>query len=203
MAKKAKNPFKAINKIMKMISCPINILTNIHICGYYYVLDFLAWLGHLPLFFLTFFAVFFPLQMFLWAIWVISIISGFQLKQSYLTPILSKSLKKWYVLDLDTFTVTKRGFSVFIENIYYYATGSRFLSRSKSDIKKCYCIPPMKGFTLYNFKPFGSNIKSLDLDKTPNISYIILGLILIPYLLFSQYGKSIPTTQLQINPLNK
>ena len=198
MAKKAKNPFKAIAKIMKMISCPIKIITNIHICGYYYFLDFSAWVFHLPFFFLTLMTVFFPLQMFLWAIWVISIISGFKLKQSYLEPVLSKRLKKWYILDLDTFTVTKRGFSVFIENIYYYAIGSRFLSRSSSDIKKCYCIPPMKGFTLYNFKPIGSNISNINID-TPNISYIILGLILIPYLLFSKYGKpmNLATTQLK------
>jgi hypothetical protein len=184
----AKNPFKAIGKIMKMISCPINILTNIHICGYFYFLDFFAWLGHLPFFFITFLAVFFPLQMFLWAIWMISIISGYKLKQSYLEPVLSKTLKKWFILNMDMFTVTKRGFSVFIENIYYYTIGGRFLSRSGSDIKKCYCIPPMKGFTLYNFKPFGSNVSNVNVD-TPNISYIIIGLILIPYLLFSKYGN--------------
>ena len=183
-----KDPFKSINKINKMIKCPVSIVSNIHICGYFYFLDLLAWVGHLPFFIITFLAVYFPLQMFLWSIWMISIISGYKLKQSYLSPILSKTLKKWYILDMDTFTVTKQGFSTFIENIYYYTVGGRFLSRSNSDIKKCYCIPSMKDFTLYNFKPFGSSISNANVD-TPNISYIIIGLILIPYLLFSKYGK--------------
>lgn len=178
--KPIKNLTKGLNKIQKILKCPVNIISNFNKCGWFYTLDIIIWILHWIPFFISLTTVFIPAQI---IFWLIVLMNRGNLKYNFLKKVMSKNilLKKWYILDIDTFTVTQKRFATLIETIYYYLSGGkRLLNRSSSDISKCYCMPPIKLIfnPLTGFKPF--SLSKFSTMNMPFMSLIILSIIFIP-----------------------
>ena len=175
-----------IKQIVDFLKCPISIVTNFPKCSWFYIVDLNVWLFHLVPFFISFVTIYIPLQIILW---IIVIINRGQLKINFFKKVLTKNklLRKYFFLDLDTFTVTKHKFAEVIENIFYYLSGGRrLISRSSSDVSKCYCMLPVKWLfnPLMNFEPFGKKISdSFSFLNMPIMAFIIVFMIFIPYFL--------------------
>jgi hypothetical protein len=193
--KKVKNPIDAIkdelkkttgavNKIENILKCPVNVVSNFPTCGWFYMVDMMVWVFHLLPFFISFFTIYIPLQIILW---IIILINRGNLKISFFKNALHENsvLRKFYILDIDTFTVTKLGFANVIENIFYYLSGgNRLISRSSSDISKCYCISPLTWIfqPLRKFQPFGKTISNqFSFLNMPFMAFLIIAMIFIPY----------------------
>lgn len=173
-----------LNKIQKVLKCPISVISNFPKCGWFYLVDMMVWFFHLVPFFISFTTIYIPIQI---VFWIIVLINRGNLKISFFKKALNKNpvLRKYYFLDIDTFTVTKLGFANVIENIFYYLSGgNRLISRSSSDVSKCYCISPLTWIfqPLRNFKPFGQLISDqFSFLNMPIMAFIIVAMIFIPY----------------------
>lgn len=174
----------AVKKIENVLKCPTSIISNFPKCGWFYTVDIMVWLFHLIPFLISFITIFIPLQI---VLWMIVLINRGKLKYDFLKKVLHENpiLRKFFVLDIDTFTVTKLGFANVIENIFYYMSGgNRLISRSSSDVSKCYCISPISWIfqPLLRFKPFGQSISNnFAFLNMPIMAFIIFAIIFIPY----------------------
>ena len=121
--------------ILEMIKCPINIFKNINKCAVYYLLDIIFTILWLVVFIICF-IIFIIVKVVLTGTCVIlNVVFG----NSY-----KKLLGKCPDVNMYDICPTKSKFFNYIENIYYYSSGGRLLYRNKSDVSKCYCIPPIK-----------------------------------------------------------
>lgn len=114
----------SIKTILKILKCPISIFSNIHKCSAYYFQDKLFQLIWIILWIVNFVVIYIP-------VFVLDKIVCFTFR------------KCWNLSPFDV-CISKKSFFKFIENVYYFISGGgRFLHRNSSDVRKCYCTPPM------------------------------------------------------------
>lgn len=138
-----KNPFKAIKKVTdkvnsgfksvgkefkkigEVLKCPISIFSNIPKCGLYYIEDLIVLLIWFILWLICFIVLYLPIAFFMQ---IYCALGGVYLCQTveykYICP-------------------SKQFISELIELCFKFF-GMRILLRSGDDVKKCYCVSPMK-----------------------------------------------------------
>lgn len=168
-----------ISKLFSMLACPFRILSNIPLCSYYWFLD----------------VVFYIIWLILWLILFIFVYLPLKLEFAILCMFFGKTLDFCPTISMDDVCPTKKQFFNTIENINNLFSNKRFLLRNKSDIKKCYCIPPIRILfgPLTSYKSFQdvvleSSEKSESSSWTLFVSFFILCLVYIGSL---SYGFSI------------
>jgi len=154
----------SVKTIMSILKCPVSIFSNIQKCAWYYTQDKLF-------------------QLIWWILWVINFII------IYIPVFILDRIACWLFgkcLNLSPLDVciSKKGFFKFIENIYYMLSGGgRYLHRNSSDVKKCYCTPPV----LFLFDPlrkFNSVFAKVSADS-PNYTALVIPLTILGILAYS------------------
>lgn len=154
----------SVKTIMSILKCPVSIFSNIQKCAWYYYQDKLF-------------------QLIWWILWVINFII------IYIPVFILDRMSCWLFgkcLNLSPLDVciSKKGFFKFVENIYYMLSGGgRYLHRNSSDVKKCYCTPPV----LFLFDPlrkFTSVFAKVSADS-PNYTALVIPLAILGILAYS------------------
>ena len=134
--------------ILKALTCPIRIIKNANWCFYFYSMDiimYIVWIIiWIPCFIL--YCLLFSLT---------------QIMCVFLKPVFGRCINISY----NSIVPSKKSVSNGLENIIYFFSGKRFLYRNSSDIKKCYCLPPIKGF----FMPLDKFNNFFDISRFENI----------------------------------
>lgn len=122
--KKIAKSASSIKNILNILKCPVNIFSNISTCGGYYYRDKLFELIWLVIYIINFVLIYIPVFI--------------------LDKIICFLFKKCFNISPNDVCLSKKSFFKFVENIYYLMSGGdRYLHRNSSDIKKCYCAPPL------------------------------------------------------------
>ena len=117
-----------IVKLFAMLACPFKILANIPLCIYYWFLDVLFYIIWIILWLILYIFVYWPIKI-----------------EFYVFCFsLGKIINFCPTISMKDICPTKNQFFNGIENINNLFSGKPFLLRSKNDIKKCYCMPPIK-----------------------------------------------------------
>jgi hypothetical protein len=117
-----------IFRLFAMLACPFKILANIPLCIYYWFLDVLFYIIWCIIWLIVYIFVFSPIQ-------VIFMVFCFSL---------GKVIDFCPTISMKDFFPSKIQFFNGIENINNLFSGKPLLLRSKNDIGKCYCMPPIK-----------------------------------------------------------
>jgi len=166
-----------IAKLFSMLACPFKILANIPLCSYYWFLD----------------VVFYILWLILWTTIFIFVYCPLKAEFAIFCMFFGKFIGFCPSISMNDLCPTKKQFFNGIENINNLFSSKRFLLRNKGDIKKCYCMPPIKMLfgPLTSYKSFQdavseSSSKS-DSSWTLFVSFGILCLLYVGSL--SYYGN--------------
>jgi hypothetical protein len=135
--------------ILKALTCPIKIIKNANWCFYFYSMDILMYI--------------------IWIIiWIPSFIlycllfSLIQIMCIVVKPVFGRCINLRY----NTIVPSKKSVCNGLENIIYFFSGKRFLYRNGSDIRKCYCLSPIKLF----FAPLDKFNNYFDISRFENIA---------------------------------
>lgn len=175
-ANKVKNQAKKITKIgsslkgvLNILKCPVSIFSNIGKCSGYYYRDKLFELIWIIIWIINFIIIFIP---------------AFILDKLIMCFIFKRCLN---VTPNDVCISRKTFFKAF-ENIYYLLTGGgRYLHRDSSDMKKCYCSPPLV-FMFNPLRNFTSYFERL-VKSSPNFVALLIPIIILIILGFRQKSK--------------
>jgi hypothetical protein len=163
VGRKISKAMNSITKILKILKCPTSIFANIQKCAGYYFRD--------------------KLFQFIWLIvWLINFVLIY-IPVFVLDKIICFTFRKcWNLTPLDV-CISKKTFFKIIENIYFLISGGgRYLHRDSSDIRKCYCSPPL----IFLFDPlrnFKSYFEQVVKKSGPNYGALILPIIILAILL--------------------
>ena len=117
---------KGLSNLLDILACPIKLFTNIHICALYFLEDTVALLIWLFFFLITFVIIYLP--------------------TAFFNDLYCRLGGQYYCKNRLTYKdvcPSKQFIAEFIELCFKFF-GMKFLLRSKSDLEKCYCIPPIK-----------------------------------------------------------
>ena len=150
--------------LIDILMCPFNILANLPTCMTFYALDIVGWI--------VWGIVAVLVAIFVWLpIWLGS--------SAVCITLPAWKAVCWKVGFWDI-VPTRDGFMRGIEQTYNSARGSRFMYRNSSDLKKCYCIPPIRmAFNPYTkYRPYGgsSNESSGGVNIILVIAIMIFGM---------------------------
>lgn len=154
-----------IKIILDMLKCPVSIFSNIQYCARYYYQDKLFELIWLILWIINFVLIYIP-------VFVLDKVACFTFG------------KCWNVSPLDV-CLSKKTFVRFVENIYYLLSGGgRYLHRNSSDVRKCYCTPPV--ILLFDpLRKFTSYFEKI-VKESPNYAALIIPFTILGVLAFTQ-----------------
>jgi hypothetical protein len=165
-----------IFKLFAMLACPFKILANIPLCIYYWFLDVLFYFVWLIIWSIIYVFVYWPIKI---EFYVFCFSFG-------------KIIDFCPTISMNDLCPTKIQFFNGIENMNMIFSSKPFLLRSKDDIKKCYCMPPIKML----FGPLTS-VKTLEdavassannADKGSSMSlFVSFGILTLLYVLSLSY----------------
>ena len=168
-----------IAQLISMLACPFKILANIPLCIYYWFLDVLFYILWLIIWLVIFIFVYCPIK----AEFYVFCLS------------LGKVINYCPTISMKDLCPSKKQFFNGIENINNLFSSKRFLLRSKNDIKKCYCMPPIKMLfgPLTSVKSFEDAIAGSENKDTSSKSlFVSFGILTILYVgSLSYYSDSI------------
>lgn len=163
VGKKISRTMNGLKKILNILKCPTSIFSNIQKCAGYYFSD--------------------KLFQFIWLIvWVINFIILY-IPVFMLDKIVCFAFKKcWNLTPLDV-CISKKTFFKLIENIYFLISGGgRYLHRDSSDVRKCYCSPPLI-FLFDPLRKFESYFSQIVNKSAPNYGALIIPIIILGILI--------------------
>jgi hypothetical protein len=117
-----------IAKLFAMLACPFKILANIPLCMYYWGLDVLFYIIWLIIWTVIYIFVYWPIKI---EFYVFCFSFG-------------KIINFCPTIAMEDLCPTKKQFFNGIENMNMIFSSKPFLLRTKKDIGKCYCMPPIK-----------------------------------------------------------
>lgn len=159
-----KELFKKLKDLENMFKCPKLIFSNLPTCGWYWLLDLLFYIVWFVGWWFCFIFFFCP-------VWGLFYVLNNGLK-TFLTFFGVYPL----TISINDICPSKQGVMLTFEKIYRLFSNERFLYRDNQDIKKCYCLPPLK----LVFQPL-MKYKELELSDIPTPS---LGNVLVfPFLI--------------------
>jgi hypothetical protein len=168
-----------ISKLFSMLACPFKILANIPLCSYYWFLD----------------VVFYIIWLILWLIIFIFIFCPLKLEFAIFCTFFGKIIDFCPTISMNDLCPSKKQFFNTIENINNLFSSKRFLFRNKSDVKKCYCMPPIKILfgPLTSYKSFEEVVaESSEKSDSSWTLFISFGILCLLYLgSLSYYGTAI------------
>jgi hypothetical protein len=149
MSNKVNDGFKKVGKEFKKIGdvlkCPISIFSNIPLCGLYYLEDLVVLLIWFLLWLLCYFFIYLPIVVIM------------KMYNAAGGKYFCKSIRHQDVCP------TKQFIGEIMELCFQFF-GFKILLRSSKDVKKCYCIPPLK----MAFQPLTNMKYSNKLKKMAN-----------------------------------
>lgn len=166
-----------IVRIFSMLVCPFRILANIPLCSYYWFLD----------------VVFYIIWLILWITIFIFVYCPLKAEFAIFCLFFGKVLNFCPTISMNDLCPSKKQFFNTIENINNLFFNKRFLLRSKSDIRKCYCMPPIRMLygPLTSNKSFGDMVsESSDSSSSSTTLYVSVGILCLLYIggSISYYG---------------
>jgi hypothetical protein len=158
--------FKGVTNILNILKCPVSIFSNIQKCGVYYFQD--------------------KIFQFIWFIvWIINFVLIF-VPVFIFDKLMCFFFNKCWNFTPNDVCVSKKSFFKFIENIYYLVSGGkRYLHRNSSDLRKCYCIPPLV-FLFDPLRNFTSFFEQVSKASSTNYTALIIPIIILGVLVYKQ-----------------
>lgn len=164
-AKQVGKTIVSVKTIFKLLKCPINIFSNLQKCAKYYYQDKLFELIWLIVWVINFVIIYIPVFI--------------------LDKMVCFTFNKCFNISPTDVCLSKKTFVKFIENLYFLTSGGgRFLHRNPSDVRKCYCTPPV----VYLFDPLRKFTSYFDtvVKDTPNYTALIIPIGIFGILAYSQ-----------------
>jgi hypothetical protein len=168
-----------ISKLFSMLACPFKILANIPLCSYYWFLD----------------VVFYILWLIIWITIFIFVYCPLKLEFAIFCMFFGKFIDFCPTLSMNDICPTKKQFFNTIENINNIFSSKRFLLRNKGDVKKCYCMPPIKMLfgPLTSYKGFQDAVSESSSNSNSSWSlFVSFGILCLLYIgSLSYYGNDL------------
>lgn len=169
--------------LLKMIQCPINILTHIDTCSLYYVEDISMTIIYYIVWILIFIFIYFPIFI---SVKFLCICVRAQLINAF-------DWDSCNTIGINDICPSKYFFATLVESLLQIITGGMNLfSRNDDDISMCYCMDPIKNtfnplehFENYFYKIEGESVG----NSGNNGSFIFLIIICLVIIGFMYYGN--------------
>jgi len=155
-----------VTKILNILNCPVRIFSNIPKCAAYYSRDKLFELIWFIIWIINFIIIFIPIFI--------------------LDKIVCLIFKVCYNVSPSDVCISKKTFFRIFENIYYlFSGGNRYLHRNTSDLKKCYCSPPLI-FLFDPLRKFRSYFEQMFPKSSPSFMALLIPIFILIVLVFRQ-----------------